>query len=406
MAASLPVKASSAAMSAEDPRQEDGLIVARWFSGLIEERERLFWTLQAGGWTFYALIRFLNGLAFGFTPDYILQCLWATAIAFLLTLAMRYALKAVWAQGPTAVFTTALVLTPAASAIFSVVELWGLAEFYEPDWNPKGWQLLGNSFYDAAIILAWVGLYIGIKYFRQYREQAERMLKVTAMAHQAQLKMLRYQLNPHFLFNTLNAISTLLLDRNAPLANRMLTKLSAFLRYTLINQPTQRVSLEQELQALSLYLDIERVRFEDRLHIDMRVSDEAKTALLPSLLLQPLIENAIKYAIAPSEEGGAITLSAQVKAGRLDLVLADTGPGLADPAAIRPSTSSGVGIANTRERLAQIYNGDFSFEMRNRVPKGLEIHISLPFETRAGGPTRADECHPFATSGPGARKKR
>lgn len=363
------------ARSAEGERP----IVARWFSNLVEDNEHLFWSLQIGGWIFYCIIRYLNGLAFGLAPDYILHSIWAAAIAFLLTLIMRYVIKAVWNFGPSFIFPTALVLTAAASAILSALELWGLAAFYDPEWNPKGFELLGNAFYDFALILAWAGLYVGLKFFRQYREQNERMLKVTAMAHQAQLKMLRYQLNPHFLFNTLNAISTLLLGKNAQAANRMLTKMSAFLRYTLVNQPTQRVTLDQELHALGLYLDIERVRFEDRLTIDIDATTEARNALIPSLLLQPLIENAIKYAIAPSEDGGTIAIHADVIDDWLHIHLSDTGPGMPDDTPHPPNAnSSGVGIVNTKERLKQVYDKDFIFEMGPNEPNGLRIHIAIP----------------------------
>jgi len=128
---------------------------------------------------------------------------------------------------------------------------------------------------------------------------------------------LRYQLNPHFLFNTLNAISTLILEQQTELANRMVTRLSSFLRYSLDNDPMQKITLNQELAALKLYLDIEKVRFEDHLSLELDIGDEASQALIPSLLLQPLVENAIKYGIARSEEGGHLRIAAKVFAGDL-----------------------------------------------------------------------------------------
>lgn len=354
-------------------------IVSRWFSGLDQDRERLFWALQIGGWGFYGLIRYLNALAFGFELNYVVQCIWGTLVAFLLTLIMRYALKLAWRFGPPSIFLTAIVLTAGASATLSAAELWGLAQFYDPDWNPQGWQLLGNAFYDAALIMAWAGLYIAIKFLRQYREQNENMLKVTAMAHQAQLQMLRYQLNPHFLFNTLNAISTLLLDKNSQAANNMLTKMSSFLRYTLVNQPTQKVTLDQELHALGLYLDIEKVRFEDRLSVEIKADKDARNAYLPSLILQPLIENAIKYAIAPSEDGGTLRITADIRDAKLHVILCDTGPGLPEDMPHEPgANSSGVGLVNTKERLRQIYKDDFLFELYPNEPSGLCIHMAVP----------------------------
>jgi len=200
------------------------------------------------------------------------------------------------------------------------------------------------------------------------------------MAHQAQLKMLRYQLNPHFLFNTLNAISTLVLENDSKSANGMLRRLSSFLRYTLVNQPTQRVPLDKELEALMLYLDIEMVRFRDRLNIELEIEPDARRAMIPSLLLQPLVENALKYAIAPCEEGGTITISAHLEKKRLIMRVRDSGPGLKDKVEKLSPSSSGVGLVNTRGRLQQIYGDDHAFHLHNVKPSGLEVAISIPCE--------------------------
>ena len=143
------------------------------------------------------------------------------------------------------------------------------------------------------VMLCWSGLYFGIKYYQQLQQQTEQTLKATAAAHQAQLKMLRYQLNPHFLFNTLNAISTLILEKQTENANRMVTRLSSFLRYSLDNDPMQKITLDQEIAALKLYLDIEKVRFEDHLGLELDIGEEASKALIPSLLLQPLVETKV-----------------------------------------------------------------------------------------------------------------
>jgi LytS/YehU family sensor histidine kinase len=190
--------------------------------------------------------------------------------------------------------------------------------------------------------------------------------------------MLRYQLNPHFLFNTLNAISTLVLEQNTELANRMVTKLSSFLRYSLDNDPMQKITLEQELQALQLYLDIEKVRFEERLSLQVNIEDKAKDALIPSLLLQPLIENAIKYGIARAEGGGNLSISAKVFAGDLLIELSDDGPGCELVDGHIPE-AKGVGLSNTRERLATIYGSQHSIKLSQTDPHGLTICIRIPF---------------------------
>src|SRR3546814_3627222 len=143
--------------------------------------------------------------------------------------------------------------------------------------------------------------------------------------------MLRYQLNPHFPFNTLNSISTRVLLKQTEPANAMLTRLSGFLRHTLVAEPGAQVTLAQEIETLQLYLDIERMRFERRLRTQFRIEDRATRALLPSMLLQPLVENAIKYAVSPQEEGARITLSARVIGETLRITVEDTGPGLQGP---------------------------------------------------------------------------
>ena len=229
-------------------------------------------------------------------------------------------------------------------------------------------------------MLAWSVLYFVIKYYQIFQEVQKSALKSAAMAHEAQLKMLRYQLNPHFLFNTLNAISTLILEQQTELANRMVTRLSSFLRYSLDNDPMQKITLEQELAALKLYLDIEKVRFEERLVLDLDIGEEASQALIPSLLLQPLVENAIKYGIARSEEGGQIRIAAKVFAGDLLMELSDDGPGAELVDGVIPN-ANGVGLRNTQERLVELYGNTHSFRLSEKSPHGLTVNIRIPFET-------------------------
>ena len=253
------------------------------------------------------------------------------------------------------------------------------------DWVKDNWRpehlmdYIGGVLGSFYILLCWSGLYVGIKYYQQLQEQTEATLKATAAAHQAQLKMLRYQLNPHFLFNTLNAISTLILDGSNTTANQAVSRLSDFLRYTLDNDPMKRVSLGSELDALDLYLEIEKVRFGERLIVEKDVDEAAMRALVPSLILQPLIENAIKYAISPSEDGGTLRISARVQHSTLVLQLSDTGPGLGNGQS--NGKSSGVGLKNTRERLQQLYGDDQAFTLAPNDPTGLVVTINIPYET-------------------------
>ncbi|MCK5040707.1 MAG: histidine kinase, partial [Sphingomonadales bacterium] len=192
------------------------------------------------------------------------------------------------------------------------------------------------------------------------------------------------QLNPHFLFNTLNAISTLVLDKDSNAASGMLNRLSKFLRYTLVHQSTQKMTVEKEVEALKLYLDIEKVRFEDRLTIIWNIDEAAKNALIPSLLLQPIIENAIKHAISKKEDGGVIEISAfaagEEKQDKLVLRVCDDGEGLYGDEVDTDEQSTGVGLKNTQERLEQLYGDGFVFNLADNKPSGLAVTIKMPLE--------------------------
>jgi two-component system LytT family sensor kinase len=189
--------------------------------------------------------------------------------------------------------------------------------------------------------------------------------------------MLRYQLNPHFLFNTLNAISTLILDNQNRTANNAVTRLSEFLRYTLDQDPVKKVTLRQEIEALDLYLGTERLRFGERLRLEYAIDGPALDALVPSLLLQPLLENSLKYAVSSREQGGSIRIEGRIRGAMLEVSVIDDGPGLRDGAPT--NERRGVGLRNTRERLAVLYGEHHRFAVLNSHP-GLRVDMALPLE--------------------------
>jgi signal transduction histidine kinase len=348
---------------------------------LIRDRGRFFWVLNIAGWSGYVLTAYLGALAHE-KPDSYIAVIMATAVAgFLLTIPMRLLYRRLWERSPVTIGAGVLV----TSYFLAFGWRWFSNTLYY-DWVKGGWQpehlmdYVGGVMGSFYILLCWSGLYFGIKYYQQLQDQTERTLNATAAAHQAQLKMLRYQLNPHFLFNTLNAISTLILDGANETANLTVSRLSDFLRYTLDNDPTNRVTLGSELRALDLYLEIEKVRFGERLIIRKEVESRAREALVPSLILQPLIENAIKYAVMPIEDGGTLTISAKVHDQMLILQLSDNGPGLKNGQ--KPKNGSGgVGLKNTRERLQQFYGDRQAFTLAPNDPSGLVVTINIPFET-------------------------
>ena len=327
-------------------------------------------------------------------PGYLLYVAVITLIAIAITLVLRLLYQAVWNR-PIWMRAVAFAGGSAAAgwawikARGYIYNSWVESSKDVSDWlKEKGdiAELYERVYFlesftgSMSVMLAWSALYFSIKYSRLFQEMRESALKSAAMAHEAQLKMLRYQLNPHFLFNTLNAISTLILEQQTELANRMVTKMSSFLRYSLDNDPMQKITLKQELEALKLYLDIEKVRFEERLNLDLDISEESGKALIPSLLLQPLIENAIKYGIVQSEGGGHLRIAAKVFAGDLLIELSDDGPGMELVNGQIPP-SNGVGLRNTQERLDELYGNRHSFRLSRTDPHGLTIHIRIPFET-------------------------
>jgi len=203
--------------------------------------------------------------------------------------------------------------------------------------------------------------------------------------------MLRYQLNPHFLFNTLNSISTLVLLKETQRANAMLSRLSNFLRYTLANEPEGTVSLSQEIETLKLYLDIERMRFEERLRTTFNIDPATESALLPSLLLQPLVENAVKHGIAQKQSGGEVVIRARVTRTDTDqrqlaLTVEDTGAGTSNQALER-GRASGVGLRNVERRLECQYGPAGSLSIQTAPDAGTVVEIRVPLAVK---PAAAD----------------
>ncbi len=215
-----------------------------------------------------------------------------------------------------------------------------------------------------------------VHYHTRYRSNALRTAQLEAQLVQAHLDALRVQLQPHFLFNTLHAISALM-DEDLEQARRMLVRLGDLLRMTLETQGAHEVPLQQELECTELYLDIERVRFPEQLEVDLLVDPEALEALVPSLILQPLVENSIRYGVAPLEDGGKITVSAHREDGSLILKVMDNGAGRAPREG--KETGSGVGIANVRARLTELYGRAQDFHVFYPESGGFGVQITLPY---------------------------
>ena len=353
------------------------------------DKNRAFWTLQYAGWGGVLLLRAMSAFANDQPASFLAVILVFTITGFSLSLLLSPVYRLLINQRALITWgATAIVLLVAVS-LHTFVDSWVLG-LYRSDAETGFAQLfLGIFFFNLTLLGAWSALYYAINFFLQVEEQADRLERLEAQATSAQLAMLRYQLNPHFLFNTLNSISTLVLLKQTEPANAMLTRLSGFLRHTLLTEITGKIPLAEEIETLQLYLDIELMRFEDRLRTRFEIDPVASRALLPAMLLQPLVENAIKYAVTPQEEGARITVSARVIGNRLRVAVSDTGPGaqshgrrpLPDAVTGDRPRSTGVGLPNIRNRLAQAYGEDHRFEIRTPPEGGFTVVIEVPYET-------------------------
>lgn len=249
--------------------------------------------------------------------------------------------------------------------------------------------LLFNLHFSVAIYWGVLGMQQAIKYYRKNRERELRTSQLEARLATTRLQVLKMQLHPHFLFNTLNAISELIY-RDPESAERMISDLSDLLRMSFENLEIQEIPLKQELEFLEKYLEIELTRFHDRLKVEMRIAPETLDASVPNMILQPLVENAIKHGIGPRGEGGKIDIGAVRQNGHLELTVRDNGIGV--PSGDVEHLSEGVGISNTRRRLRHLYGDKHSFSFANGDSSGLAVSLVIPFRecSIAPGPDCAE----------------
>jgi two-component system, LytTR family, sensor kinase len=364
-----------------------------------------FLLLHTLGWSAYVIIFAIDNLFFyrDFNKlglDVFYPLLLAGLFAGLLTWPLRYVYRRLWKLPPQWLIAAIVLSSLGVAAIWTPLKNLAMWYFYEDfnvwglfsggDFDPlfKWYMLFMSISYAFFMILVWSSLYFGINYHYRLVNEKQLHLDAVRLSHVAQIKMLRYQINPHFLFNTLNAISTLVLKGDKQKANGMLTRLSTFLRFSLDNDPEKKIRLYEELKALMLYLEIEKTRFDERLTVRFHVEAKAEALLVPSLLLQPLVENSIKYAIAQMASGGVISISAFCKNKSLHLEVADNGPNnepthgqLSNHTATGETTiKSGVGVQNIIERLKVLYPHKHEFQVSKEKNKGYRVMIIIPME--------------------------
>ena len=355
-------------------------------SEIYQNRDYQFWVLQLAGWAGWVTLFAIRDSYWGHPFERILLLIVSAIAGLTLTTILRYIYRWVWDSSIYQRVLTVLIASYVMAAIWQPIKNYSQFYYYKDfqqiaEYGVIGYfgGIIGYSYF---LMLGWSGLYFSLKFYQLLQLEIERSIRAESMANEAMLRMLRYQLNPHFLFNTLNAISTLILEAKTDTANAMVSKLSHFLRYSLDKDPIQRVDLEHEINTVQLYLEIEQVRFEDRLKGRFDLEEEAKRALVPSLVLQPLVENSIKYAVANREAGGEIHIEARRQNGELLLSVTDDGPGIELDKGKLPEFM-GVGIANTQDRLVQFYGKGHTCDFQNVEPHGLRIEITIPYESES-----------------------
>ena len=356
---------------------------------------RLFWIMNSSGWVALSVLTYFSlSLPYSqFELSYFAHNISQSVVGLLLTLPLRWCFKSLWSWPVAQRFILAVIATIFFSMLWAVLRLllFMLMTQEQNLWADYGGWVFPSIF----VFFTWSALYHGIKYYQLLQQQREAMLVLESQQRQralqlvrakaevkdAQLQLLRYQLNPHFLFNTLNSVASLVSAERTEDAKTMLSRLGDFLRYSLDAGEDMLIPLDKEFWALSQYLMIEQVRFSDRMTLELDVPANLESLLVPNMLLQPLAENAIKYAIAPSESGGTIRVSAQLKDSRLVLSVEDSGSerlGVSSDTLELFEPGAGIGLRNTRERLKNLFSNDFELQVTDSPLGGLCFSVAIP----------------------------
>jgi LytS/YehU family sensor histidine kinase len=308
---------------------------------------------------------------------------WAVVTLPILWLGKRFPLQeGSWSRSLPVHFLACALIAVLQSAWFVSLTIW--IEPFDTMTKPRAFseffwsRLLGESHLQVIVYGMILGVGYAIDYYYKYRERESRASQLEAQLAQAQLQALKMQLHPHFLFNTLNGISGLIRNNKNKAAVNMIAGLSSLLRHALENAGKQEVALREELEFLELYMELQQMRFSDRLHVKVEIAPETLDARVPNLILQPLVENAIRHGVALRAAGGIVGVSASRADNLLEIKVYDDGPGLRHEWRIR-GESSGIGLSNTVARLQQLYGNGYNFDIHNRKEGGVEALLMLPF---------------------------
>jgi two-component system LytT family sensor kinase len=343
----------------------------------------LFYVLQAGGWIAFGAVMYVWGLSYWTPGDALVNKVLLVTVGFLLTLVFRSIYRAAGRRALQPLVSAFLI----GSVSFCGAALWResqaiLFQIYSSATTGKGAVVqlfsipLGTLLYDGFVLLVWSLLYYAINGWLELEDERRRTKAAEDTARAARLRALQSQLEPHFLFNTLNAISTLVAEEQNAAATRMIARLSDFLRLTLETTDKPEISVAEELAFVRRYLEIEQIRFGGRLQVTIEAQPEVMNGMVPALILQPLVENAVKHGVLPRELGGAIAVRIARWDGVLHICVGDDGTGLSSE-----SLKRGVGLRNTAARLAELYDGKSCFSLSSSPAGGVTATIELPFRS-------------------------
>jgi two-component system LytT family sensor kinase len=334
-----------------------------------------YWPLQALGWTGFYLLILLTVVL----PSHSKRELWNQTVCWTTAFGASFLLRPVcrsllriprpWL----ALEFRAFCLSVLAGALCTFVTEAVKSREAGIDWVDS----LQDWLQFVVILFLWCTLYFGIKQWQQSMRERERLVRAESAAREARLSALRYQLNPHFLFNSLNAASTLVLQGKATAATRMLAQIGELLRTTLDPDAAAEIPLAQELTFVERYLAIEQTRLGDRLHITTAISPDTLGAVVPSMLLQPLVENAVRHGVAPLMEGGRITIESSSRGDQLLMTIRNSGPRTNETSG-QSNICKGIGLSNTAERLQTLYGDRQRLSLRPQEEGGYEVVIEIP----------------------------
>ena len=348
------------------------------------------WALIFACWTFLAFLFSgpqvvqavrLNRAADGWDSvigELIFSYLWLALTPFAIWLSRSFRIEGGQRfKSLTIHFVACVVFLLLQVLLFTVIAIpFGWYAHLNPFWTRYFLMVLNFTPSDVMFYWGIVVIEHALDYYRKLQERELRASQLEAQLAQSQLQVLKMQLHPHFLFNTLNAISALI--RESPdEADEMVSRLGDLLRMTLDTAGLQEVTFKKELEFLKHYLDIEQTRFQDRLKIEMAIDPETLDGLVPSMILQPLVENSVRHGVAPRPEGGCIKIKAWRDHSLLRLEVEDDGPGLNTHTPLKER----VGLTNTRARVSNLYGSEHGLRLRHAAGGGLVVSLSIPFRT-------------------------